>query len=187
MTTEHENEGTSVGDGLDGGVNCRNGKYQEMREACETYLQPKGNMQSREDYVVRAFTRKNEFDRVCGPDAVLSVLNELDSLRAVVDSLKNRNERLNTENAALNDYCAKVEQQLAAANRLTDNHRAALERGLMCANVLLTKQKVGDGQFLKQAQADVDLIEAALSGIPEADGEANDVQAAAGGLMQTPI
>lgn len=63
-------------------------KYQEMREACETYLQPKGNMQSREDYVVRAFTRKNEFDRVCGPDAVLSALNELDRLRAEVASLK---------------------------------------------------------------------------------------------------
>jgi hypothetical protein len=56
--------------------------YQKMIAACEAYLTPKGNMQSREDFVVRMFARRSEYEQVCNANSVLSALKELDRLRA---------------------------------------------------------------------------------------------------------
>jgi hypothetical protein len=57
-------------------------KYQAMRDACTAYIQPKGNMESREHSVIRSFKTRLEWENVCHPWAILELLDEIATLKA---------------------------------------------------------------------------------------------------------
>jgi hypothetical protein len=63
------------------GEGAVNKKYQLMRDACNAYIQPKGNMESRESSVIRKFKTRMEWENICHPWSILELLDELSELK----------------------------------------------------------------------------------------------------------